>query len=323
MKMVCLSSPLDRCADKPQLRLKKSMQRIFPRIAVIVIGLLTAAIALCFTRQEEYTSYLHQLVLTEQQFAQTAGQTTLKEAFESYLHPQGILFTGGQPVNGVVQYHKLPRDKTGSLRWYPVYARITAAGDMGFTTGPFWYTQHGSNGSTTGYFFSIWEKNQQQAFRLKLDGGVVHTIKDHSALLLEKKIYGDEKQTRAFPLYTPAKDPTPEKAFQQLCKMAKEQPGRAYRQHLSAAPLMVRPNWPLIRDPAAARNYFSVEFINYCDFELLGQGASVSHEMIYYYGRMQLRHALNGPPEKGYFIQVWRQEPYGWKVVADVYQPDK
>ena len=171
----------------------------------------------------------------------------------------------------------------------------------------------------TGYFFSIWEKNEQQVYKLALDAGITHTV----AALLPP--VGDTAQVVLpvdAPVYVPAKDSAAGKAFQRFCALAQTGPVGAYQQYISAAPLVVRANRPQLADSREIDRYLSSADVTRCDFEVLGQGASVAREMQYYYGRAIMYHGEGKPAEKGYFVQVWRPEAAGWKLVADVFEAD-
>ncbi|TWF33822.1 hypothetical protein FHW36_11112 [Chitinophaga polysaccharea] len=282
--------------------------------------LIHAAICLAVSMSppDQYLLHKKQLVDNELAFARLAANTSIKAAFDAYLAPRGILFRAGMPVNGLSLNARRTAVPAEKLRWYPEYALVTRSGDMGFTAGPYWYSLRDSV-KGTGYFFSIWEKNEQQVYKLILDAGITHTVAALPSPVCEAaKIV---LPVRA-PVYVPAKDSTAERAFQQFCASAQIRPAEAYRQYISAAPLVVRANWPQLADSREAHRYFSSANATRCDFEVLGQGASIAREMQYYYGRAIIYHG-KGKTEKGYFVQVWRPEAAGWKLVADVFEADR
>lgn len=283
--------------------------------------LIHAAICLAVSMipPDKYLLHKKQLVDNELAFARLAANTSIKAAFDAYLSPQGILFRADMPVNGLSLNAGRTAVPTEKLRWYPEYALVTRSGDMGFTSGPYWYSLRDSI-MGTGYFFSIWEKNAQQVYKLALDAGITHTIMALPPPVSEAaKVVLPVKA----PVYTPAKDSTAENAFQQFCALAETQPAGAYRQYISAAPLVVRANWPQLADAGAVDRYFSAVNTTRCHFEVLGQGASIGREMQYYYGRATLYHGEGKAAVEGYFVQVWRPEAAGWKLVADVFEADR
>lgn len=283
--------------------------------------LIHAAICLAVSMipPDKYLLHKKQLVDNELAFARLAANASIKAAFDAYLSPRGILFRAGMPVNGLSLNARRTTIPAEKLRWYPAYALVTRSGDMGFTSGPYWYSLRDSV-MGTGYFFSIWEKNAQQVYKLALDAGITHTVMALSPPVSEAAKVVLPVQA---PVYAPAKDSTAEKAFEQFCALAQTQPADAYRQYISAAPLVVRANWPQLTDAGEVDRYFSAANTMRCDFEVLGKGTSVAREMQYYYGRAILYPGEGKATEKGYFVQVWRPEAASWKLVADVFEADR
>ncbi|NLR80957.1 hypothetical protein [Chitinophaga eiseniae] len=267
---------------------------------------------------DKYLLHKKQLVGNELAFARLAANTSIKAAFDAYLAPKGILFRAGKPVNGLSLNARRTTVPAEKLQWYPEYALVTRSGDMGFTSGPYWYSLKDSI-MGTGYFFSIWEKNEQQVYKLALDAGITHAVAALSPPVSEA---AKVVLPANVPVYVPAKDSTAEKAFQQFCTLAQTRPAEAYPQYISAAPLVVRANRPQLVDSREIDRYLSSANVTRCDFEVLGQGASVTREMQYYYGRAIIYHGEDKTTEKGYFVQVWRPETAGWKLAADVFEAD-
>ncbi|WP_157278697.1 nuclear transport factor 2 family protein [Olivibacter sitiensis] len=272
--------------------------------------------------QEKVQQAWEQLIANEWQFAQMALEASIKEAFEHYLSPDGILFNGGMPINGLKLYQMVPLQKEQELKWHPTYGRISSSGDMGFTCGPFTYSEErGGVPQSKGYFFSIW-KRRDSTYRLLLDGGVVHEKNTAVNLSAASPLYGREPIDDAVPSFVQTDQNIPEEEFAHFCTIAREWPARAYRQYLSAVPLLLRSSWPLLTSSRAVFNYLSEQSAKFHDYEVLGEGKSVDGEFHYYYGRLHIRHKASALLESGYFVQVWQSEKEGWKIVADVYQAD-
>ncbi|RFS21922.1 hypothetical protein DVR12_14830 [Chitinophaga silvatica] len=297
--------------------MKPTLVRVISYTGILFITSLT----LCFVLQNPQSSHLQQLIATENQFARQAAETNIKQAFLSVMDTGAILFSAGQPVKGVDLYRQMGVDTAQHLSWYPSYARVTAAGDLGFTCGPYWYEYtRKDHTKSTGYFFSIWMRDLKGEFRLQLDGGVRHT-KDTASLL--RMPMADTNLFRSINNNPPAINNTsPQTAFELFNKKINNVPLTAYQLNLSATVLLVRPNYPFLREKESVYKYLMKEDISSVNYKILGGKKAPSGEMYFYYGRIKVHHRSAVPAEEGYFVQIWRNEPEGWKIIAEVYQPE-
>ena len=80
---------------------------------------------------------LQEMVQTEQAFSRMAAEKNTRDAFMAFIADDGLLFRPGR-VNGKkwLQDIRPPSDKHPGLAWQPAFAGMAAAGDLGFTTGP-------------------------------------------------------------------------------------------------------------------------------------------------------------------------------------------
>jgi ketosteroid isomerase-like protein len=60
------------------------------------------------------------------------------------------------------------------LAWEPVFADIALSGDLGYTTGPWEFREHGDGPSAFGEFVTIWNKQSSGEWRVVIDIGVRH-----------------------------------------------------------------------------------------------------------------------------------------------------
>lgn len=297
--------------------MKSALSRGISYIGILFITSLT----LSYVYLNPHSPHLQQLIATENQFARKAAETSIKQAFLNVMDTGAILFSAGQPVKGVDLYQQISIDTAQHLKWYPSYARVTGAGDMGFTCGPYWYEYTRKDRViSTGYFFSIWMKDQKGEFRLQLDGGVRHT-KDTASLL--RMPMADTSLLSSINSNLPANNNTSSQAaFEAFNKKISNAPITAYKLNLSATALLVRPNHPFLQEKEQVLNYLIKEDISSVNYTILGGKKATSGEMYFYYGRIKVHRRSLVPMEEGYFVQIWRNEPEGWKIIADVYQPE-
>ena len=101
-------------------------------------------------------STLKSLVATEQAFSQAAADKGTREAFVQFIAEDGILFRP-KAVNGKrwMQDHPLPPTQTSEKRallaWQPIFAEVSEAGDLGYTTGPWEFRDHIKDVRPSGY----------------------------------------------------------------------------------------------------------------------------------------------------------------------------
>ncbi len=115
---------------------------------------------------------LKALVEAERDFSKTSEKKGIREAFLTYLADNAILFRPNA-VNGRQYMTDQPEDR-GKLTWTPIFADVSTAGDMGYTTGPYEYRPPASEGVGHGHYISVWKKQQNGKWRVVIDLGVVH-----------------------------------------------------------------------------------------------------------------------------------------------------
>lgn len=92
--------------------------------------------------------------------AQAEGQWT---AFRAFAAPDAIMFNP-QPV----KTHELLRDKSDpkiAVQWWPAESFVSCDGTVAVNTGPWVLPKAG------GYFTTVWERQQDGAFKWSYDGG--------------------------------------------------------------------------------------------------------------------------------------------------------
>lgn len=141
-------------------------------------GILIAALLLTFTARAQAPSPLKEMVLTEHAFARMAAEKNTRDAFMAFIADDGLLFRPGA-VNGknwMLEHPERPSDKRPLLAWQPILAMMAAAGDLGFTTGP-WQSKEDINDpkpSAYGQFITVWKKQPDGSWKFVVDLGISH-----------------------------------------------------------------------------------------------------------------------------------------------------
>ncbi len=139
----------------------------------IILTLLTGGSIVSAQKKElvDVAAQLQSLVRAERNFASTAAEKNTREAFLAYLADDGIIFSPG-PVNGKKTWSERP-NRPGLLSWEPVFADVSRAGDLGYTTGPWDFRPKGADDKPVahGYYMTIWKKQPDGSWKFVLDLG--------------------------------------------------------------------------------------------------------------------------------------------------------
>jgi ketosteroid isomerase-like protein len=113
------------------------------------------------------------LISAERAFAATSVATDTRTAFLANFAPDGVVFDDG-PVNaGSVWEHRPAGGPI--LSWGPEIADVSAAGDMGYTSGPYEVRMTPDEDAVAwGHFVSVWRRDGDGTWRVAADGGVMH-----------------------------------------------------------------------------------------------------------------------------------------------------
>ena len=101
---------------------------------------------------------LSSLLQAEKNFAKMSREAGIRDSFLANLADDAIVFDPG-PVNGRKLYTKRS-PSPAQLIWEPIFADVSSAGDMGYTTGPWEYkkTKSDARPAAYGQFLSVWKR---------------------------------------------------------------------------------------------------------------------------------------------------------------------
>lgn len=119
------------------------------------------------------------VLATDRAFAAAAKARGARAAFTEYADPQAILFRPGVgPVKGVEAIANVFTDPPAATpAWEPEAAEVAASGDLAYSWGPYAWTPVpdgplAGKPPATGYYVSIWKKQQDGRWKWIIDLGV-------------------------------------------------------------------------------------------------------------------------------------------------------
>ena len=127
-------------------------------------------------QNKNQVSDLKAMVETERAFSRTSEEKGTRESFAEFIAADGILFRP-TPVFGKkwMQEHPLPVSTTRQLlSWQPIFAAVSRAGDLGYTTGPWQFKNDikDAKPAAFGNFMTVWKKQADNSWKFALDLGI-------------------------------------------------------------------------------------------------------------------------------------------------------
>ncbi len=115
---------------------------------------------------------LASLVAAERAFAQLSVEQGTRTAFLEYLAEESIIFSP-TPTDGRAVYTERSEAPT-TLAWQPAFADVAATGDLGYTTGPWTFSDSTGTPTVYGHYVSVWRVQPDSTWRVEIDAGIFH-----------------------------------------------------------------------------------------------------------------------------------------------------
>lgn len=274
-------------------------------------------------RRVDVAAELQAVVRAERSFARMAAEQGARAAFLANMTDDALVYANGGLINARKVWTER-KDGPGLLAWDPVYADVSRAGDVGYTTGPWEFRPGGESGKAVawGEFFTIWRKQADGSWRWVIDMGVSHPARAGAPPSLtyptdfrqntdRDKLDVDTEKTKAALL----------KAERDLASAAARDAGSAYEAHAADDVRLLREGQlPVLGRAAARRAYAAAP--GSLSFTPAAADAARSGEMGYAHGTYTFTPAGGGAVERGSYTRVWKKKADGrWRVVLDVQNP--
>lgn len=265
---------------------------------------------------------LSTLVDSERAFAQAAAELGTLNAFRTFLAEDAVLFRP-RAVNAQQWLREAP-DAPGLLSWEPVLADVSAAGDLGYTTGPWEYRRDPTaEAEAHGNYFTVWKMQPDGSWKAVIDHGISNPPPDSIG-----------------PLRSPAPGARSRPVDTVDVAAAREtllQVDRAYAEAVATQGILpalagyVAPDVRALREGRqpldgidALRELLSQQHGS-LSWTVLNGGVSSSGDLGYTYGEYEFKPAAGDTAvELGVYVRAWRRGPSGggsWRVAVEVMTP--
>ena len=289
--------------------------------------LLICAVGVAVAQTSNQSADLKSMVETERAFSRTAEEKGTREAFAAFIAADGILFRPN-PVVGKkwLQEHPLPPSAARPLlSWQPIFAAVSGAGDLGYTTGPWQFKTDikDAKASAFGNFMTVWKKQADGSWRFALDLGISNPEPKAPATMWEAPA-GSPKGGGTF---KPVKQEIERAALMTMDREFSNASGargavEALRSYAATDVRLFRDNrFPFVGKLAATDAL--VPLTTEWTWTPVFADVSLSGDLGYSYGAYELRDKKGSREvaERGNYARVWKKVNGYWNVVVDVANP--
>jgi len=266
---------------------------------------------------------LQSLVETERAFSEHSVRNGMRSAFLTYLAEESIVFEP-RPVDGR-EVHAGREESPGTLIWWPVWAEISSAGDMGYTTGP-WEFRRAVEEDTAvgcGHYVSVWRKQPDGVWRVAIDAGnayprpeVMHrelAVPDYHRPVLEPLDEGAVATSRAALL----------QAERDLSELSGTRgAAAAFSEHAAEDVRLYRMGtYPAVGKEALRRELSRIE--GRLSWEPVEAIISATADLGYTYGISRIEPTGEGGTVAEFsYLRIWKRRPdEPWEVTLDLANP--
>src|SRR5205085_3436266 len=228
------------------------------------------------------------------------------------------------PVNAIEAWTQTTPAPTGLLTWWPIYADVSRAGDLGYTTGPYEFREKPTDkeAAGTGHFFTIWLRQPDGTWKFVLDFGIRHAAPTSAETVLryppslQKNSGGGKADVVAarnslLDAERSLSDESSSKGSASALLAHADEAVRLYRQN----------NFPVVGREAARKAFEGKAEV--VTWKPAKAEVSRSGDLGYAYGTYELKTKASDekPAEQGNYVRMWKRQGGAWRVVLDVTNP--
>lgn len=291
------------------------MKKIF-----LLFILLAFAVAGMAQKSASLAPDLQAMVETERAFAHTAPEKGIRDSFLAFIADDGILFRP-TAVNGK-QFLEKQQPRPGILTWYPSFADISGAGDMGMTTGPWEFRQKSLEEQPVafGAFMTVWRKQADGSWKFAIDFGISYDKPDAPAAAWQLPANFNRSKTEA--KADAAKEQAGLLALEQKFSKASEAQGfaKAFINYAADDVRILREGMqPVVGFKEASSALALKTGTRPLSWQPVKAEVASSGDMGFTYGSFMLESKAKGEVSMtGNYVRVWKKQGGKWRVIMDV-----
>jgi ketosteroid isomerase-like protein len=271
---------------------------------------------------------LARLIASERAFAAATREIGVRDGFLTFFTDDAIDVA---PVGGRLALINVkerlraqppaPAPPARQLLWEPRWGAISAAGDLGWLTGPFrMHDTKGADPDRHGAYFSIWRRQPDGTYKVRLDIGIdtARAIVFPDGFTPAPSPVRPPSSTSGTPATTPVDIRFVEARF---AEAALKDVGAAYRAHLLPAARLHRNERSPFAGAEAASGFMASTFDRLA-WAVLHVEVADSGDLAFTAGSYDaVARASEGrpdTPERGFFVRVWHRDATGaWKIAFE------
>jgi ketosteroid isomerase-like protein len=287
------------------------------------IILLAALGMTAMPQQKSARPELVALVEAERSFSRTCVAKGLRASFIEFFADDGVRFLP-DPVNAQENFRRTPAPtapQSFTLSWEPIFADISQAGDLGFTTGPYVVSDNAKkNPPSYGYYFSIWRKQSDGNWKVLIDYGT--DLPASAATTTPAFKAASDSGWKRNAAKAGMNDSTALTNLDQQTGTQSATQGVAafYRQYLLRDARLHREGQVPLVETNSILGYLERQQWTKLSFDPIAAGMAQSGDLGYTYGKYSLQKKGDSSDfEKGYYVRVWKRDGKGnWKIAMEV-----
>lgn len=262
------------------------------------------------------------LVRNEYNFAAAVAKHGVRDGFLAYLAKQSITLAPA-PVNAYDLYSKR-KPGGSSLSWYPAYALVSAAGDLGVDTGPWTASgmQDGKIRQACGEWLTVWAQDKAGRWKILFDGGTGHAAPATPAKALPAG--AEVAQLPASRIPPPSRQSTQAQLVRAEAILSDDAADRglriAYRDSGSQDLRLLRENVQPLTGLEAVSTAMSTEPVK-LQWQPMGGSVAKSGDLGYLYGLIYSRQDSARKSPQSAYVHVWRRELDRWRLLIVLETP--
>ena len=275
-------------------------------------------------KEKGFPARLAPVVEAEHAFAQFSIDRGMKDDFLNFAAPDGVVFRRG-PVNAIELWKSRNPAPAGLLTWWPTYADVSSAGDLGWTTGPYEFREKPTDEKPagTGHFFTVWRRQPDGSWKFVLDLGIEHPAPGARETALRYPAWLKNSKTASGAADASAAQRSLADAERSLAEdsLSKGMTTALLSRADETLRLYRQNTFPVVGREAARDTLKDMtEFVRW---ETLKTDVASSGDLGYAYGTYSVTpKGSDKPSEQGKYARVWRRQGKGpWRVVFNVATP--